>query len=144
LPILFLTGGGDIATAVRVTKAGAADFLLKPVSKKTLIEAIERALARYEQMREQAEQLNCARALVASFTPRESEVFALVIRGKLNKHIAEELGTSERTVKAHRHAAMQKLQVGSLAEAVAIAGRLGMLAAPDSGKKSKNSFSSNF
>ena len=128
LPIIFLTGHGDIPTSVRAIKAGAEDFLPKPVSKKTLIDAIQRALARYEEAREQSLRLGALRALVASLTPRESQVFALVVRGKLNKQIAHELGTSERTVKAHRHAIMQKLKVASLAEAVSIAERLGLLA----------------
>jgi RNA polymerase sigma factor (sigma-70 family) len=128
LPIVFLTGHGDIPTSVRAIKAGAEDFLSKPVSKKTLIDAIQRALARYEETREQSLRLGALRALVASLTPRESQVFALVVRGKLNKQIAHELGTSERTVKAHRHAIMQKLKVQSVAEAVSIAERLGLLA----------------
>jgi RNA polymerase sigma factor (sigma-70 family) len=128
LPIVFLTGHGDIPTSVRAIKAGAEDFLSKPVPKKTLIDAIQRALARSEEAREQSLRLGALRALVASLTPRESQVFALVVRGKLNKQIAHELGTSERTIKAHRHAIMQKLKVASLAEAVSIAERLGLLA----------------
>jgi FixJ family two-component response regulator len=128
LPIVFLTGHGDIPTSVRAIKAGAEDFLSKPVTKTTLISAVERALGRCRQEREHHVQLNALRALVESFTPREREVFALVVRGKLNKQIAFELGTSERTVKAHRHNIMQKLQVHSLAEAVSIAERIGMVA----------------
>ena len=127
LPIIFLTGHGDIPMSVRAIKAGAEDFLPKPVSKKMLIDAIQRALARYEEARRQSLRLGALRALVASLTPRESQVFALVVRGKLNKQIAHKLGTSERTVKAHRHAIMQKLKVASLAEAVSIAERLGLL-----------------
>jgi FixJ family two-component response regulator len=134
LPIVFLTGHGDVPTGVRAIKAGAEDFLLKPVSKNVLIEAIQRALARDERTREQARRLDFMRALIATFTPREREVFALVVRGKLNKQIAYELGTSERTVKAHRQAVMHKLNVQSLAEAVAIAERLGMLATTDRSK----------
>jgi len=103
---------------------------LLPVSKRTLLEAIQRALARYEEVREQNLRLDALRTLVATLTPRESEVLALIVRGKLNKQIAHELGTSERTIKAHRHAVMQKLKVQSLAEAVSMAERLGMLAAP--------------
>jgi RNA polymerase sigma factor (sigma-70 family) len=130
LPIIFLTGHGDIPMGVRAIKTGAEDFLSKPVPKNTLLEAIKRALVRYEEGRERRERFNALRALVAAFTPREREVFALVVRGKLNKQIAFELGTSERTIKAHRHNIMQKLQVHSLAEAVSIAERLGMLASP--------------
>jgi RNA polymerase sigma factor (sigma-70 family) len=127
LPIVFLTAHGSIPMSVQAIKAGAEDFLSKPVSKKTLLEAVERALARYRERREQRDKLDDLRALVATLTPREREVFALVVRGKLNKQIAYELGTSERTIKAHRHAAMEKLKVRSLAEAVAFADRLGML-----------------
>jgi RNA polymerase sigma factor (sigma-70 family) len=130
LPIIFLTSHGDIPTSVQAIKGGAEDFLSKPVLKKTLCEAIERALLRYEQAREHGERLAALRAVVASLTPRESEVFALVVRGKLNKQIAYELGTSERTIKAHRHGIMEKLRVRSPAEAVSIAERLGMLEAP--------------
>ena len=134
LLIVFLTGHGDIPTSVKAIKAGAEDFLSKPVSRKTLVEAIQRALVRYEETRERNLRLDASRALVASLTPRESEVFALVVRGKLNKQIAHELGTSERTIKAHRHAVMEKLKVQSLAEAVSIAERLGLLASPPDGK----------
>ena len=134
LPIVFLTGHGDIPTSVKAIKAGAEDFLSKPVSRKTLVEAIQRALVRYEETRERSLRLGVLRALVASLTPRESEVFALVVRGKLNKQIAHELGTSERTIKAHRHAVMEKLKVQALAEAVSIAERLGLLASPPNGK----------
>jgi RNA polymerase sigma factor (sigma-70 family) len=130
LPIVFLTGHGSIPMSVQAIKAGAEDFLSKPVSKKTLLEAVERALGRYRERREQRDKLDDLRALVATLTPREREVFALVVRGKLNKQIAYELGTSERTIKAHRHAAMEKLKVRSLAEAVALADRLGLLATP--------------
>jgi len=128
LPIVFLTGHGDIRMSVRAIKAGAEDFLSKPVSRKTLIEAIQRALVRQEEARERNLRLGSLRALVATLTPRESEVFTLIVRGKLNKQIAHELGTSERTIKAHRHAVMQKLKVASLAEAVSIAERIGILA----------------
>jgi FixJ family two-component response regulator len=127
LPIVFLTGHGDIRMSVRAIKAGAEDFLSKPVSKKTLIEAIQRALVRDQEAREQNLRLASLRAVAATLTPRESAVFALIVRGKLNKQIAHELGTAERTIKAHRHAVMQKLKVQSLAEAVSIAERLGML-----------------
>jgi FixJ family two-component response regulator len=127
LPIVFLTGHGDIPTSVRAIKAGAEDLLSKPVEKKVLIEAIERALARYRERRAEYDRLDALRALVTALTPRETEVFGLMVRGKLNKQIAHELGTSERTIKAHRHSIMQKLQVQSVAEAVSIAERLGIV-----------------
>jgi FixJ family two-component response regulator len=127
LPIVFLTGHGDIPTSVRAIKAGAEDLLSKPVEKKVLIEAIERALARYRERRAEHDRLDALRSLVVALTPRETEVFGLMVRGKLNKQIAHELGTSERTIKAHRHSIMQKLQVQSVAEAVSIAERLGIV-----------------
>ena len=130
LPIVFLTGHGDIPTSVRAIKAGAEDFLSKPVSKETLLRAVERALAGYEEAHERHVRLASLRTLVGALTPREREVFSLVVRGKLNKQIAHELGASERTVKAHRQSIMHKLGVQSVAEAVSIAERLGMLPAP--------------
>jgi FixJ family two-component response regulator len=127
-PIVFMTGHGDIPTSVRAIKAGAEDFLSKPVSKEALLEAVERALIRYAAIQQSQEQLNSLRSLIATLTPREAEVFALMVRGKLNKQIAHVLGTSERTIKAHRHMVMHKLQVQSFAEAVSLAERLGLLA----------------
>jgi FixJ family two-component response regulator len=126
-PIIFMTGHGDIPTSVRAIKAGAEDFLSKPVSRETLLEAIERALIRYAGIRESQYQLTSFRSLIATLTPREGEVFSLMVRGRLNKQIAHLLGTSERTVKAHRHMVMEKLQVQSFAEAVSIAERAGLL-----------------
>ena len=96
------------------------------------MEAIERALVRYAALQGSQDQLNSLRSLVATLTPREAEVFALLVRGKPNKQIAHALGTSERTVKAHRHMVMQKLQVQSFAEAVSIAERVGLLKPPPS------------
>jgi FixJ family two-component response regulator len=127
LPIIFLTAHGDIKAGVQAIKAGAEDFLPKPVTREALFECVERALARNSELRLQQDRANAMQMLVASLTPREAEVFALVVRGKLNKQIAHELGTTIRTVKAHRHAMMEKLGVRSLAEAVSIAERLGML-----------------
>jgi FixJ family two-component response regulator len=128
LPIIFLTAHGDIGASVKAMKAGAEDFLPKPVSREALFECVERALARNVQQRQRQDRLNAMRSLVAGLTPREAEVFALIVRGKLNKQIAHELGTTVRTIKAHRHGVMEKLDVKSFAEAVAIAERLGMLA----------------
>jgi FixJ family two-component response regulator len=127
LPIVFLTGHADTPTTVRAIKAGAEDFLTKPVSSEQLIDAIERALSHQEAARGQRGRLDSLRALVASLTPRERQVFDLIVRGKINKQIAYELGTTERTVKAHRHQVMEKMQVHSLAELVSAAERLGML-----------------
>ncbi len=127
LPIVFLTGHADIPTSVRAIKAGAEDFLTKPVGKEQLLETIRRALDHAEEVRARSEQVDALLARVASLTPRERQVFALVVRGLLNKQIAHELGTSERTVKAHRHMVMQKCGVRSVAELVMIAERTGIL-----------------
>ncbi|MBR0874951.1 response regulator transcription factor [Bradyrhizobium tropiciagri] len=127
LPIVFLTGFADTATTVRAIKAGAEDFLTKPVSSEQLIDAIERAMSRQKLVLSQRGKLDTLRALVSTLTPRERQVFDLIVRGKINKQIAHELGTAERTVKAHRHQVMEKMQVQSLAELVSIAERLGML-----------------
>lgn len=129
-PIIFLTGHGDIPTSVLAIRAGAEDFLTKPVSSKILLAAIDRALVRYEALQKSHDQLSSFKSLIATLTPRESEVFALMVRGKLNKQIAFQLGTSERTIKAHRHMVMHKLNVQSFAEAVAMAERLGLLSQP--------------
>lgn len=128
LPIIFLTGYGDIPMTVRAIQSGAIDFLPKPVLRKNLIESIQRALNHYEKTRVRQRRLDLLKALVRRLTPRENEVFALIVQGKQSKQIAHELGTSERTIKAHRQAVMDKLEVQSLAEATSIAERLGMLA----------------
>ena len=125
LPIVFLTGYADTATTVQAIKAGAEDFLTKPIASEQLIEAINRALARHELARSQRTRLDSLRALLARLTPRERQVFDLILRGRINNPIAYELGTTERTIKAHRHQVMEKMQVQSLAELVSIAERLG-------------------
>jgi FixJ family two-component response regulator len=127
LPIIFLSAHGDIRAGVHAIKAGADDFLPKPVSGEALLQCVERALARNAEQRQRQERLNDMRNLAASLTPREGEVFALVVRGKLNKQIAHQLGTTVRTIKAHRQSAMDKLGAKSVVEAVSIAERLGML-----------------
>ncbi len=127
LPIIFLSGGADIAMSVQAIKAGAEDFLSKPVAAADLVAAIERAVARYHAtLREHQDQTSMA-ARVASLTPREQQVFALVVQGLLNKQIADRLGNTERTVKEHRRSVMEKMQVDSLAGLVLAASRLGML-----------------
>ena len=129
-PIIFMTGHGDIPTSVRAIKAGAEDFLSKPVSRETLLEAIQRATVRHAAQQRSHDQLNSFKALISTLSPRESQVFELMVRGKLNKQIAHLLGTSERTIKAHRHMVMEKLRVRSFAEVVSIAERVGLLALP--------------
>jgi FixJ family two-component response regulator len=125
LPIIFLTGNPDIPTTVQAIKAGAEDFLIKPVTSVILLAAIERAVARHDVSRKLQSELNFLRARVATLTPRERQVFNLVVRGKINKQIAFELGPTERTIKMHRHRIMEKMDVQSLAELVLIAARLG-------------------
>jgi FixJ family two-component response regulator len=132
LPIVFVTGYSDIPTTVRAIKAGAEDVLTKPIPSEQMIAAIERAMARSELARTQRTELNSFRAHIASLTPRERQVFYLMVRGMINKKIASELGTTERTVKAHRHEVMEKMQVESLAELVSNAVRLGVIV-PDAG-----------
>ena len=133
LPIVFVTGHGDIPTTVATIKAGAEDFLTKPVRQEKLLAAIERGLARYEKLREQDDQIAKLRSLLSQLTPREFEVFALLVRGNAHKKIAHAIGTTERTVKLHRHNVLQKCQVHSLAELAVIAERLGLLSATGAG-----------
>ncbi len=124
LPIVFLTGQGDIPMSVRAMKAGAVDFLTKPVQRQLLLNAVRNALARDEKGRKERERAAALRARFETLTPRERDVFTGVTAGKANKQIARELGASERTVKAHRAQVMEKLQVASLAELVHLADRL--------------------
>lgn len=127
LPIVFLTGYADVPTTVRAIKAGADDFLTKPVTSDQLLRAIQRAMAHQEATRDTKSKLDIVRAHIAALTPREHEVFELVIRGKTNKQVANALGATERTIKAHRHRVMEKMQVQSLAELVSMAERAGVL-----------------
>lgn len=125
LPIVFITGHGDIPTSVHAVKQGAEDFLTKPVRKELLLAAIERALKRDTLQRAQSLRRSELNRRYVSLTPREREVLALIIAGKLNKQIAAELGTVERTVKAHRAKVMEKMQVTSLAALVQAAAEVG-------------------
>ena len=128
VPIVFVSARNDINTVVRTVKAGAEDFLIKPVTSDVLLAAIERAIARHDVSRKLQSELNLLRAHIATLTPRERQVFDLVVRGKINKQIAVALGPTERTIKAHRHMVMEKMDVRSLAELVLIAERLGLSA----------------
>ena len=127
LPIVFLTGHADVPSSVRAIKAGAEDFLTKPAPKDVLLAAVQRALARFRAAAESDEKIDALRVRLAKLTPREREVFDLVVRGRLNKQIAYQLGTSERTIKAHRHNIMHKLEMDSVAELVLFAERAGVL-----------------
>ena len=118
LPIVFVTGRGDIASSVRAMKAGAVDFLTKPVDPQTLLKAIDAALARDRSARAWREQVKAIEARYASLTERERSVFDRVVAGRLNKQIGDVLGVSERTVKMHRAQVMAKMEVASVAELV--------------------------
>ena len=131
LPIVFISGHGDIPTSVLAMRAGAEDFLTKPVATDVLLRAVEQAILRDREERAKHEQLDALRLRVDALTPTERKVFDLVVRGKLNKQIALDLGTAERTIKWHRHNLMEKLQVQSLAELVSLAERLGLISALD-------------
>jgi FixJ family two-component response regulator len=131
LPIIFLSGHGDIPTSVLAMKTGAEDFLTKPVDTDVLLKAVDRAILRDREDKDRREQLDVMRSRVDALTPTERKVFALVVRGMLNKRIAAELGTAERTIKWHRHHIMQKLQLDSLAELVSLAERLGLVDAQE-------------
>ena len=124
LPIIFLSGYGDVPSTVRAMKAGAIDFLTKPVQLETLLNAIENALAHDAKKRASREQLKHWHADYGTLTPRELEVFIRVIAGKMNKEIAGELNAAERTVKAHRAQVMKKMHASSLAQLVHIADQL--------------------
>ncbi|MEB3323423.1 MAG: response regulator transcription factor [Synechococcaceae cyanobacterium] len=132
LPVVFITGHGDIPMSVRAMKTGAVDFLTKPVKKEALLAAVETALAQTAPQRIASERARKLREHFAALTPREREVFERVTAGKLNKEIAAELGTAERTVKAHRANVMEKFKAESLAELVHIAAELRMASDPAS------------
>jgi FixJ family two-component response regulator len=125
--IIFLTGHGDVTTGVRAMKQGAVDFLEKPVDDEALLAAVATALARDAESRRKHDELEELRARVDTLTEREREVWLEVVRGRLNKQIAGDLGIVERTVKAHRARVMEKMRVGSAAELVVIAERLGLV-----------------
>ena len=124
IPIIFVTGYGSIPESVKAMKAGAVDFLEKPYEEKTLLAAIDRAIKKDILFRQDNNELAAIRKRFACLTPREREVFALVVAGMLNKQVAYDLGVAEKTIKVHRARIMQKMAAGSLADLVRLAERL--------------------
>ena len=133
IPIIFITGHGDIPMSVQAMKGGAVEFLTKPFRDQHLLDAVQQAIARDRVARMQRADVAEVRRRYESLTPRQREVMARVVAGRLNKQIAFELGTSEITVKVHRAQVMQKMQVDSLAALVQLAERLRPLIAPARG-----------
>ena len=126
IPIIFITGHGDIPMTVRAMKAGAVEFLTKPFRDQDLLDAIQQALKRSRKVREQQAATEELRRRFALLTSREREVMERVVAGLLNKQIGADLGTSETTVKIHRHQVMEKMGASSLPELVRMADRLGI------------------
>lgn len=131
LPIIFITGHGTVPMSVRAMRAGAVDFLEKPFDGQDLFNAIHRAIEQDRHTRVEREKLRASTALIRSLSPREYEVFTLLVSGMLNKQVAYRLGITERTVKAHRGRIMQKLKADSLADLVRHAEKLGVEAPSD-------------
>ena len=126
MPIIFITGHGDVPMTVQAMKAGAVEFLTKPFTNDVLLDAISGAIVRSRATVRQESDMRVLRSAYASLTPREREVLALVVSGLLNKQVGGELGISEITVKAHRGQVMRKMKADSLPELVTMAARLGL------------------
>jgi FixJ family two-component response regulator len=130
MPIIFITGHADVPMTVKAMKAGAVEFLTKPVAEDVLINAIGSAIARSRITLDQESESHALRSLYAKLTPRERDVMTLVVRGLLNKQVGGELGMAEITVKAHRGQVMRKMRAASFADLVNMGARLGLASAP--------------
>jgi FixJ family two-component response regulator len=130
LAVVFITGHGDIPTSVLAMKRGAVDFLPKPFEDTQLLEAVARAIERTAQNYRTHQELTVIRERFATLTAREQEVMKHIVTGKLNKQVADALGTVEKTIKVHRARVFEKMQVESLAELIPVAGKLGLLETP--------------
>jgi len=130
MPIIFITGHGDIPMTVQAMKAGAVEFLTKPLQHNAVLNAIRKAVERSRAALHQATEIQTLRDSYATLTAREREVMALVVSGLLNKQVGGELGISEITVKAHRGQVMRKMKADSLADLVTMAARLGLSSVP--------------
>jgi len=126
LPIVFISGDGDVPTTARAMKRGAVDFLTKPPGKQELLEAVGLAMEQSRKTRERERELTMLRKRLATLSSRQTEVLHLVLTGMLNKQVAAELGITEKTVKFHRGQVMKKLRVGSVAELVRLSERAGL------------------
>lgn len=124
MPIIFITGHGDVPMSVRAMKAGAVEFLTKPFRDQDLLDAVRIALEKDRERRERNREVSDLKERFNSLTPREQEVISLVVSGKLNKQIADQLGTAENTVKVHRSRVMEKMHAQSVAELVKMIGKL--------------------
>ena len=127
LPVIFVTGHADIPMTVRAMKAGAVEFLTKPFREQELLEAVQRAISRHRQTRDQRASMKVLQSRYELLTPREREVFPLVASGLLNKQVAAELNASEKTIKVHRGQLMQKMEAHSLSDLIRMAEQLGVL-----------------
>lgn len=133
IPVVFITGYGDIPTSVQAMKAGAVDFLRKPVDDTTLLAAVDRAIAQHVRIRRRQREIAELQKLYDTLTPRQQEVFAYVVTGMLNKQIAYELGVTEKTIRVHRSRVMRKMQANSIVDLVRFADHLQLTTPPDPG-----------